>query len=350
MSMLQLSSTLPPSPADIYDHLQQYRFDPNRQIKRPEAFIKVGDNILATPGNIMTIGGPVKAGKSGCVNAILAGTLAAPKSKIDTLGLSIKTNKDGKAVIHIDTEQSRYDHYHSMMQVVIRAARRSHVPEWLQSYNFQMFDVKDKQRALEYLCKELAQIHGGIHMILLDGGADFVKDTNDLNESSEIVQSFSRLAIQYNCPVLVVLHFNPGTDKGRGHFGSHLERKSETVISITKDKSSEISTIKGKFLRNSSMFPDLQFKYDQSQGFHVFLGTSQKPDMEAVNIKKLKDLAKYLFKDPTATLTSKQLYEPIMAKYKIQKRAAQDYRKKMVDANIITSPNTGYYTLISNPV
>jgi hypothetical protein len=47
------------------------------------------------------------------------------------------------------------------------------------------------------------------------------------------------LAIKFKCPIINIIHVNPGSDqktfKTRGHLGSQLERKSETNLKIAID-------------------------------------------------------------------------------------------------------------------
>lgn len=58
------------------------------------------------------------------------------------------------------------------------------------------------------------------------------------------------LAIEGGFPVLTVLHLNPGdTGKSRGHLGSHLNRKSEHVMRITRD--GEVCTLKTQWSRKA---------------------------------------------------------------------------------------------------
>ena len=48
----------------------------------------------------------------------------------------------------------------------------------------------------------------------------------------------------YNIHIVVVLHENPGSDKARGHIGTELMNKAETVIALEVDKYDEnISTV-----------------------------------------------------------------------------------------------------------
>ena len=56
------------------------------------------------------------------------------------------------------------------------------------------------------------------------------------------------LSTQYNCHIICILHTNPGTDKARGHVGSALQRKAESVIYV--HKVDDISIVEPQFCRN----------------------------------------------------------------------------------------------------
>jgi hypothetical protein len=85
--------------------------------------------------------------------------------------------------------------------------------------------------------KPRAEACGGIYCVLLDGVGDLVLDVNDIAETQNFVIELHALAIRYDCPIIGVLHENPGdkTEKQRGHLGSQLERKAESNIRLVKD-------------------------------------------------------------------------------------------------------------------
>ena len=61
---------------------------------------------------------------------------------------------------------------------------------------------------------------------------------------------------RYNIHIVVVLHENPGSDKARGHIGTELMNKAETVIALQVDKYDEnVSTVTAGFCRNKSFKP-----------------------------------------------------------------------------------------------
>jgi hypothetical protein len=85
-------------------------------------------------------------------------------------------------------------------------------------------------------------------LIVIDGIADLQRNTNDLEESDALVGALMRLSTQTNTHIICVLHTNPGTDKARGHLGSSLQRKAESVIFV--HRVGECSIVEPQFCRN----------------------------------------------------------------------------------------------------
>jgi len=56
------------------------------------------------------------------------------------------------------------------------------------------------------------------------------------------------MVLQTCYTTLTILHTNPGTDKARGHIGSSLQRKSESMIYVHKDDN--ISIVECQYSRN----------------------------------------------------------------------------------------------------
>ena len=85
-------------------------------------------------------------------------------------------------------------------------------------------------------------------IIVIDGIADLQRDTNDLRESEALVGELMALSTVYNCHIICILHTNPGSDKARGHLGSSLQRKAETVLFV--HRVGETSVVEPQFCRN----------------------------------------------------------------------------------------------------
>ena len=117
----------------------------------------------------------------------------------------------------------------------------------------------------------LHETHGGIHFALIDGIADFISSVNDEEQSNAIVKQLEHLATVYNTLIIVVIHRNPNDNKVRGHLGSQLIRKSESVLAIKKDGDS--SYIDPEYLRTAANgdIPKYLFKYNKEMYMHKYV-------------------------------------------------------------------------------
>jgi hypothetical protein len=85
-------------------------------------------------------------------------------------------------------------------------------------------------------------------LVVIDGIADLQRNTNDLEESDALVTELMALSTLAETHILCVLHTNPGSDKARGHLGSSLQRKAETVLFV--HRVGETSVVEPQFCRN----------------------------------------------------------------------------------------------------
>ena len=90
--------------------------------------------------------------------------------------------------------------------------------------------------------------HYPFDLVVIDGIADLQRNTNDLEESDALVGALMALSTKTNTHILCVLHTNPGSDKARGHLGSALQRKAESVLYVRKV--GDASIVEPQFCRN----------------------------------------------------------------------------------------------------
>ena len=209
-------------------------------IPYPIPTLKINGDRVATPGAIVTIAAQPKAGKSAFDGILIAGAIST-NGDIDGLpGVEVLQNEDGKAVIHLDTEQDRYTHQHNHKTILKRAGFDS-CPDYFLSYNIRQLDLLQYQPYVNAICEAAAAKFNGIHSIHIDGAADFIKSVNDEIAAFEIVDYFEKLAQKYNTAIFVIIHTNPGSDKERGHLGSQFQRKSTGILSVKKKHRSTVS-------------------------------------------------------------------------------------------------------------
>jgi hypothetical protein len=186
--------------------------------------------------------------------------------------------------LHFDTEQSVEDHWHQINRAVVRAGRTV-PPPWLWSYCLTGFDPKQARAAAWGIFEKAAQQFGGIFAASIDGFADLVSDVNDPEACNDLVASLHALAIKYDCPISGVIHFNPGSEKTRGHLGSQLERKSETNLRLDKD--SDITSVWSEKQRRAPIVKGQgpRFRWDDTAKMHV----SVQAESDARSVAKTAD-------------------------------------------------------------
>jgi len=211
------------------------KFDFKSAPERIEPFMKFMGYAVCTPGNISNIQGPPKSAKSAVVSAILASTLSQPwiPKQTDSLEFEAKL-PPGQVVLHLDTEQSQFDHDRQIRRSYERAHVKKESP-LLHSYRLTGLDPLFCWSKMQEAIYAAKQNHHGIGLIIIDGIADFCRDPNDATESFELIRKLHALASDLDCVIITVLHQNPGaTGKTRGHLGSQIERKAETSLRVEK--------------------------------------------------------------------------------------------------------------------
>jgi len=257
----------------------------------PEPILKLGVHIVGTPGNLVNIQAPPKACKTAAVGAALAATLKPQWSPADTLGFTAEPPA-GRAVLHFDTEQSTQAHDALVRRAYLRTNRREKAT-WLRSYSLTGMEPAMCWNILVSKLKTATEEHGGIMLVVIDGIADFCNDPNNPEESFGLVRKLHKLARDYGCVVLTVLHENPGSTHGktRGHLGSQLERKAETSLRLKKDPKTGITVMWADSARHCFIPQGAgwRFRWCDQAKMHVSLHEGGTGDGEATSDK----IAKY---------------------------------------------------------
>lgn len=321
------------------------RFDVMNPPPEPVPIFSLGEEIIATPGNLVAIQAQLKAGKSAAVGALLASTMSPTG---DCFGFSSSNLKCG-ALIHFDTEQSPADHHKSILRALRRAGKTS-PPEWLYSYCVTDLPLGRRWELFRFELERAAKIHGTIHAALIDGVADLCPDVNDQKETSELVDELHQLAIRYSTSILCVLHENPGkndTGKTRGHLGSQLARKAETNLRLEKD-GNNVTTIWSEHARNTFIPKDKgpRFAWCSSSLMHVSTDTraAAKAD-EKRDVMRAEAAAVFEGVPDGMGISYKQLIDAIEQVTGKKYEGARTTFKNLNKAGVITKNNQGKWTL-----
>ena len=250
---------------------------------------ELGGVVISTPGNLTAITAQAKVGKSSLVTAMIAATMAVDEDR-DTLtarGYNVK----GKAVLYVDTEQAKDDFWWSVERAKIRAGLEKR-PDWLKAYTLTTFNALDQRKGLIITMAHLAARFDGIYAVIIDGVADLAVDVNDAAECNALVADLQQLAIRYECPIVCVIHKNPGSDKTRGHLGSQIERKAETNLTLEKD--GDITVVWSAKQRRAPIAKETgpRFRWSDEAKMHVTVlpdgtGMSQKQQKAVIDYVEL---------------------------------------------------------------
>lgn len=315
-----------------YEHL---RITAEKEYPNNEPLITWDGFGVASAGNLTGISAPSKAGKSAFAGVLLAGSISTNGIIDGFENINVEPNTEGKAVIHFDTEQSEIDQQYNV-RTVLKRAGMDKTPEHFLSYNIRQLPLSDYKKVTDALCLAAAKKFFGIYAIVIDGFADYVMSVNDEETATEIIQYFTLLAIQYQCPVIGLLHTNPDGSKERGHLGSQLQRKCYALITISKSDD-DISVAMPKFLRKggNNDLQSIYYKYSHERGLHLQIDT---PDngakRDAIIRQQHCTIAKEIFA-PTVALKYSEAVEAIMQHTSKGERTAKTMISNMKGWGII---------------
>lgn len=325
-----------------YEYL---RITKEKEISRPKPTITLEGAAIGTAGNLLGISAQMKAGKTAVKGVFLAAMLS--ETGVADGFPTIKCEPaNGKALIDLDTEQSEVDQQDNL-NAILKRAGLNQTPDNLRSYNIRQASMKNYKEITNNICELCAKEFPGIHVITIDGGADFITSVNDEEQANEILEYFTHLSIRFNCPVIIIVHLNPNSDKERGHLGSQLQRKCFGLLTIEKAKGSDISTLIPKAFRkagNSDVQP-IHFTYDKEKQYHVQVDApDSEKKREVANVARHKNIAKEVFAGQLSFSYS-NAYKAIMKHTNKGERTAKTMIKDMAGWEFITKGEDGNYRL-----
>ena len=188
---------------------------------------------------------------------------------------------------------------------------------------------------------------GRIHAVVIDGAGDLCEDLNRPEIAFGLVDELIALSVEFDCPIVLVLHENPkgrtGEAKTRGHLGSQLERKAESNLRIEKD-ANEVSTIFSLNSRNASIpkASGVQFKWCPEAGMHITTDAQpkSKPDRERAMHQPAVDA---VFDGVISELKFNELKVRIKEATEVSPRTAERRIPKWIELGLIEKTESGAY-------
>ncbi|MBN8823894.1 MULTISPECIES: AAA family ATPase [unclassified Spirosoma] len=235
--------------------LDSNRITHETSFPEPIPVLSINGSTYAVENELSIITGLPKAGKSAVITAMIAAPFVSGKD-IDTLSITAPPVK-GRNVIYIDTEMSKGS-TQKLHNQVLRMIDVKTTPKNLRFWNWKKYRPDDRIEAL----KATFELIPDIHIIFIDGIADFMASVNDEVKANELLEMLGDYAEEKKCTIITVIHENFGNGQARGHIGSGLGRKCAGTISIKKDRAKGITSIECKTLRHAPDFDPVFCQWD----------------------------------------------------------------------------------------
>ena len=188
-----------------------------------------GDELLPIPigtlGNFSFVQAPPKTKKTFFVSLLASAYL----SNTNNFAGPIIGHRDGKQLLHIDTEQGKWHAQKVFRRTLNMTGNNNAYSDIYHTYALRTLGYKERINFIEYCLTTKCE---NVGFVILDGIADLVSDVNNLEECNNCVQKIMEWSSNYKCHIVTVIHSNFGSDKPTGHLGSLLEKKAETQIQL----------------------------------------------------------------------------------------------------------------------
>ena len=216
--------------------------------QEPEV-LKIGGVAIGTLGNFSASIGKAKSKKTFNVSAMVAAALSGKEVLNYTTDFPDRKNR----ILYIDTEQSQ-NHCMIVMHRIMKLAELPANEDCDRFYFLALRKFNPKER-LAIIDDAISQIEG-LGFVVIDGIRDLVYDINSPSEATCVISKLMQWTDEYQIHLHTILHQNKSDENARGHIGTEINNKAETIIQIDKDKDdSNISKVESVHTRSKDFLP-----------------------------------------------------------------------------------------------
>ena len=319
---------------------QASRLDLSEDYERAPEILKVHGSVIGTLGNFSASIGKAKSKKTFNVSAIVAAAL----KNGTVLSYTAELPENRRKILYVDTEQSSYH----CAKVAKRILRMAGLPTGRNHKDLE-FLVLRKYTPEERIAivREAIYRTENVGLVVIDGIRDMVYDINSPSESTKIISLLMTWTGERHIHIHPILHQNKGAENARGHIGTELSNKAETVLQVEKDeKDPDISTVKAAHIRAMNFEP-----------FAFRINGEALPELLDEYLFKHKDPGKGKREkfDPYKDITEKQHRIALEAAFTLKdeygyKELAEELRKTYASVGVMLGENrlTDLITVLKN--
>lgn len=232
--------------------LNSLRINVTDQYEAPKVCLElVEDNgknsTLATLGNFSLITGKAKSKKSFFIGMAISATT---KNGIVLNKFIGNLEPEKSDVLYFDTEQAK-EHVQKAVKRIC-AVSEIDIPTNLHTYGLRKLEPQERLDVIEHAIYSNPKVG----FVVIDGIKDLITSINDEEQATMIASKLLKWTEERNIHIVTVLHQNKGDNNARGHVGTELINKAETVLSITKsNENKNVSIVEAVYCRDKE--PDL---------------------------------------------------------------------------------------------
>ena len=239
-----------PVTSDLSEVLNSLEVKATDELKPPQtAWKQVNDNdiVLGTLGNFSLIIGKAKSRKSFFINIAVSTVLSEDVILNQFKGV---LPNEQSTVLYFDTEQGKY-HVQLALKRICEQINISE-PTNLQVFGLRSLKPSERLEIIEYAIYNTPNLG----FVIIDGIKDLINSINDEAEATMISSKLLKWTEEKNIHIITVLHQNKSDNNARGHIGTELINKAETVLSVTKnEQDKDISIVEAQQCRNREPEP-----------------------------------------------------------------------------------------------
>ena len=246
------------SDEELESYLSKGEIKATDKITIPPKILFVGDCTIATFGNFSASTGKAKSKKTFNISAMVAA--AVTNSTVLNYRACLPEGK--RNILYFDTEQSKF-HCHSVLERIYKLSGLSLKEDdpRLMFWGLREYTPKLRIAVIDYALRKYDEVG----LVIIDGLRDLMYDINNGKEATDVMTVLMAWTSVYELHIHTVLHLNKNDNNPRGHIGTELENKAETVLIISKNTmNNSVSEVKPMHMRDKE-FTTFAFHIDDNK-------------------------------------------------------------------------------------
>lgn len=333
------------SDEELESYLSKGEIKATDKVTIPPKILFVGDCTIATFGNFSASTGKAKSKKTFNISAMVA----AAVTNTTVLNYRACLPEGKRKILYFDTEQSKY-HCHNVLERIYKLSGLSVKKDdpRLLFWGLREYTPKLRIALIDYALRK----HQEVGLVIIDGLRDLMYDINNGKEATDVMTVLMAWTSVYDLHIHTVLHLNKNDNNPRGHIGTELENKAETVLIISKNlQNNSISEVRPMHMRDKE-FSTFAFHIDDNKlpvldnGISVTVVKRREKSLVSLDNEVHQEILSKAFKNNTPTRYSdlvemvSRAYED--AGYKRGTNGIKDLLKLLSGKGIIVKQDDAY--------